>query len=725
MTTHLKKFATILVALLLFSSCSFSDSVNNSNGRWQEQGHWKATESGGLFWQPEDPMLGGKYIWSGETREGLIHGPGSFRYENLLTWEEVPNAIFFYGIGGYNGNKKNFAFGEKNWDGEINGFGVKGKNDTILIGTFMNGVLNGDASILYKDQPVYRGMFSNGRYNGEGTLYNEAGEIKYAGGFLNGQYEGNGVLYDDSGNLVYSGGFSNGLYNGKGSISLNGRSFTHHWENGQLTPEIEVLISQLDSLSPTLSETEYLNARKRISNWDIHRKRIYAIWISIGGAALLISIFLYFRQQKRKDPYRCYEEPWSTKEARIWWISLGFLVGGHRAYLRSIFAFVYPLLFCLLIILNLKGLSLYAFHSEVWALWDISAFSYLICLAIIIFWIFDFFWIPWRCYALYHKYARSDSDEVCFKKGIETKATKFAKIAADSTKAIGKKVQSMLDRAEHELHNQYQDSRGVGSRLFSMVKEWKSDPWLKFEKERLIRIQRICNECVKTQKDYTKLVEELNRWVEESARKARHNLDLGAEVIKKIKSAQRRKPKESMNNFVDITQFETIMEMDVTDFNAPIQEKDIIKGINLALSTSSALMNMGSSVWAGPIGMAVGVISITMKYMAQAQENCKIANERCREFIGQLRPLSEQMLSVEIQIKDLAEKIIALNQYSKVFWQTYGPLRDTIFGEKPSYYKFRHKIETSLSEEQITEKMKRDLIFLKEACTEYGKLNRK
>ena len=54
------------------------------------------------------------------------------------------------------------------------------KGDTY-IGEFKNGVLNGEGTVINKNDEKYIGMFKNGKKHGNGTLYNKNGEIIKSG----------------------------------------------------------------------------------------------------------------------------------------------------------------------------------------------------------------------------------------------------------------------------------------------------------------------------------------------------------------------------------------------------------------------------------------------------------------------------------------------------------------------------------------------------------------
>lgn len=75
---------------------------------------------------------------------------------------------------------------------------------------------------LEADNVIFVGTLEEGRFNGQGTLYDLEGNLKYEGEFSADQYDGIGKLYDEAGMLIYEGGFSQGLYQGSGLLYQSG-----------------------------------------------------------------------------------------------------------------------------------------------------------------------------------------------------------------------------------------------------------------------------------------------------------------------------------------------------------------------------------------------------------------------------------------------------------------------------------------------------------------------
>jgi hypothetical protein len=82
----------------------------------------------------------------------------------------------------------------------------------------------------------YEGEFKKDKYNGEGTLFYQNGDIKYEGEFKNGGYSGKGKLFFESKQLQYEGEFINGKYHGKGTLYKEDGSVKYkgQWDSGDV-----------------------------------------------------------------------------------------------------------------------------------------------------------------------------------------------------------------------------------------------------------------------------------------------------------------------------------------------------------------------------------------------------------------------------------------------------------------------------------------------------------
>lgn len=121
-----------------------------------------------------------------------IHCEGEWGYTGYVNKDYVPD-----------------GFGEFTYVNDLN------KNTYInayYIGTFVNGIKEGQGRFYYAEGSVYVGTFKNDGPNGIGTLTLWNGE-KYIGEFVNGEMTGAGTYYYKNG-TVKSGTFKNGEYVG-------------------------------------------------------------------------------------------------------------------------------------------------------------------------------------------------------------------------------------------------------------------------------------------------------------------------------------------------------------------------------------------------------------------------------------------------------------------------------------------------------------------------------
>lgn len=77
--------------------------------------------------------------------------------------------------------------------------------DEISVGSFADGKLNGKCKTYTVGTLLYDGDMKNGKRNGFGYSYNNAGRLEYEGEYKNDMRDGKGILYDYEGNIVYDG----------------------------------------------------------------------------------------------------------------------------------------------------------------------------------------------------------------------------------------------------------------------------------------------------------------------------------------------------------------------------------------------------------------------------------------------------------------------------------------------------------------------------------------
>ena len=162
----------------------------------------------------KDGKFNGKGTWihkngdkyEGQFLNGKYHGEGTYYYKednkkyvgtwsngNILNGEGVHHVLDSDGnlieyVGKFKNGKLNDEKGVIRYD----------KNKKKYFGNFVNGELTNGTESYYKTRH-YTGGFLNGKYHGEGTLFDKKGKINYVGTWVNGEINGEGTLYDDDG----------------------------------------------------------------------------------------------------------------------------------------------------------------------------------------------------------------------------------------------------------------------------------------------------------------------------------------------------------------------------------------------------------------------------------------------------------------------------------------------------------------------------------------------
>lgn len=189
-----------------------------------------ASGSGKLF-------IGDALIYQGDFDKNEYEGSGKLYDENgALVYKGQFSLSKYNGEGEIyypNGQLKvsgNFIAGK------LNGYAVMYDEKGIVVydGNFTNDDYNGNGKLYENGKLKYDGDFVNGEITGSGTLYDSDGSKIYSGGFVNGYYNGQGILYDyaemnDGEPMRLEGEFTDGkpdgqatLYNFNGEPVFNG-----------------------------------------------------------------------------------------------------------------------------------------------------------------------------------------------------------------------------------------------------------------------------------------------------------------------------------------------------------------------------------------------------------------------------------------------------------------------------------------------------------------------
>lgn len=450
----------------------------------------------------------------------------------------------------------------------------------------------------------------------------------------------------------------------------------------------------------------------------------YIICIVLGLSLVLCSL-LIFKLFSKKPAYRKDGFKWNKYIGWSWWLSCGWILGVHRSYLRSNMGIFYPILIFLFIALNINEFANHLFYEFAGSPWSLSTLTWIVIGSFGLLWIFDFFWIPWKCYVLRHKYLRQSPYQAWHESNTQTPDLQFAYQAQNKNKEAGSTMSKVLNDINNILNRRYTESKAWYKRGWTMLTNWQADPWLKFEKNRAEEVDRQVRIAQGVQNDYSEMLKSINYYLEEGRMNARHNFNLAYEAIAVLKATQRN----SANQLIEDKKIESsslalYFNNSSSEINVDIKDEDLIKGITMALSTTSGMMVL-SSAWAGPIGLLAGAATVAFKYFKQAQEASKNVNQNCSSALNQLHPITEEMLKSENKINESCELLIALAKCDQAFWNIYSELRDKIYGEKPSFVKFitlRHEPKKIKNLDEDIIACAEDLI---KVCNDYKKINDK
>ena len=170
-----------------------------------------------------DEYVDGELVYRGEFASGVYEGKGE-QYQNgqLIRSGTYSNGKLdgsdcsLYYSNGRLAYRGAFTAGEQTGEGiAYDESGVQSYS-----GSFQRGVRQGSGTAYDENgEPCYSGEFKNNRYEGDGTLY-MADNFRLEGGFLQGAQAGNAVI-SHNGIVYYDGSAVNSIPNGQGTIYNN------------------------------------------------------------------------------------------------------------------------------------------------------------------------------------------------------------------------------------------------------------------------------------------------------------------------------------------------------------------------------------------------------------------------------------------------------------------------------------------------------------------------
>ncbi len=117
-----------------------------------------------------------------------------------------------HGKGNFSSTNENKYLYEGDWiNDEMDGYGSLITEYEKYVGYFKKGKFDGEGCLVDNKGNIYNGSFKNGIKEGKGTLQLVNGDY-YEGEFINGNYNGKGKLIKKNENIVLDGIFLNGKF---------------------------------------------------------------------------------------------------------------------------------------------------------------------------------------------------------------------------------------------------------------------------------------------------------------------------------------------------------------------------------------------------------------------------------------------------------------------------------------------------------------------------------
>lgn len=216
-------------------------------------------------------MLGVLSLWYISTESAVFkrfseEGIRTYKY-NSLRLRTAKGHVKITGKSGY------LAYDGYVEGGYANGEGVlyNPAGNAVYTGNFEQNDYEGQGSESYPSGNLhYTGTFHKCLYEGSGTLYRENGTKEYYGEFLGGKKNGTGTLYDVGENEIYTGSFSsdNIVYSellGKNAAEVN-ECYKGHSSLYLATDETVVYMDQIGALYRGVSDEDALDDDVKVSS---------------------------------------------------------------------------------------------------------------------------------------------------------------------------------------------------------------------------------------------------------------------------------------------------------------------------------------------------------------------------------------------------------------------------------------------------------------------------
>lgn len=170
----------------------------------------------------------GHLIEEGYFKNDVLHGEGTIISDGVIIAKGLfENGELVQGM-------KVEVFDVGVWDPHLPEDRLKWfKEKKVLTGTFINGNLEGEGTITYRNGDVAKGHFREGKLHGQGEYFDAQDGVKYKGQFANHKLNGEGSI-EKEGHYILKGFFKDNLLHGKGTCHTNGCEEKGDFENNLL-----------------------------------------------------------------------------------------------------------------------------------------------------------------------------------------------------------------------------------------------------------------------------------------------------------------------------------------------------------------------------------------------------------------------------------------------------------------------------------------------------------
>lgn len=451
---------------------------------------------------------------------------------------------------------------------------------------------------------------------------------------------------------------------------------------------------------------------KRYFFWQSHK------WYFFIGLSIL-GFIIYFIGIGCIDDDEYYPaKPWRKTTAFKRWLlgPIGFI----HIYLRNNLIYYFTILFWVGIVASSKFFVLYGLNPEMWpylfafrnGYWQI----YLIEPFIIV-WIITFFCIPYRIYKLNFLHYRHNIYEDLINKG---QTLEYEHLCKEIPKTVAKDA-PIVERILDESAWIYDEELGVLSKTFSFLTNSK----VQHAREKAEKLNDCYKELTTIAERERKLTMKLTHLLDIERRNAYRNMILAKELVFLIKKAKHKK-QTLKRDIIQLPHIDNPTE--ITRYGGPEIDYQTISdnAFDVLDSTFSTLKNIGIEdkdnflLSLGAAIVTAGVETVINENSIRTQQ--RLHYERISsDIINSMIEIRNDLLATHGKMMRAQEILKALSEVNVIFVQAYNPLRDYIFGCKPTFIGYIQHTFGRNKKKAIN--IVDDIAYLVAICNDYNKIN--